>query len=643
MRTIQSAAIAIVFAVSSLVAQTESDSAAAAPPDSVVRVIPIAYIGSVEPSASEVTVIRRGDIIAMEYRSLYDILARLPGVFIRDLASPGHQNQIVINGIDDRNIAVMIDGIPYNDPFTGAVNLWNVPVEEVDRIEFLPGPVSSFYDGRSAGGTINIVTRDFTNNKALTVLRYSQGIDGYAQTDAMFAQNIVRGLNLSFGLTHYGFGSNQESAFFIGRFYNGNDNAWGGRIKLRYNVSDVVNVEFVHRIANTWTGLNGGVDFGRSASIFEATSATVRNMDAYEKLDDRSSVLTLAVSPAEDSSQLLTFSGFLFDRLREYRDEENRPYANGIFEQANFASTVRGIRGRYGYSTSFNRTHVYAQYVELERNRDRRRSPLVGVKETMMPLAGVSVTGFGTMNDRDAAFGGEASVALTEALSVYAGGSSVGRTLASELPITSSPYESAERYEAGIALCGDIPVTGRVYGFLSTLQHPLFYSGMTDSLSSYIVPLTVPDTYTMKGVAGSLQFQWNAFHLDGSGTYLVQPPLYENGARLTLYPSIVADGSLYYKGSLARGHFDVITGIRGRYYSGQTGMAPFDYHGVWTVSSEIYFGRTGSVDFFMIGRLGDAYIHFIWENLTGNNYLLAPVYPVYGRNIRFGVTWEFVN
>jgi len=54
-------------------------------------------------------------------------------------------------------------------------------------------------------------------------------------------------------------------------------------------------------------------------------------------------------------------------------------------------------------------------------------------------------------------------------------------------------------------------------------------------------------------------------------------------------------------------------------------------------------GRRVPWDFFVIGHLGDATLHLIWENVTANQYLLTPVYPMYGSNIRFGVAWEFMD
>jgi outer membrane cobalamin receptor len=206
--------------------------------DSVVRIVPIPEIGSVEPFRDSAAGISERTIIFREYRSLYDIIAREPGVFVRDLASAGQQNQLMINGVDGKNIAVMVDGVPYNDYYTGSYDLWLIPVDAIERVELFTGAEAIFYDGKSGGGAINIVTKNFNNNRAKTRLRYTQGVSGYSQTDAMFAQNIMTGMNLSFGLAHYGFGSNRSGLNYRARFNNSNTDSWMFRSKLRYDVTN---------------------------------------------------------------------------------------------------------------------------------------------------------------------------------------------------------------------------------------------------------------------------------------------------------------------------------------------------------------------------------------------------------------------
>src|SRR5262245_50736474 len=53
---------------------------------------------------------------------------------------------------------VLLDGIPFNDPFGGWVYWSRVPLVSVDRIEITDGTTSSLYGNYAMGGVINIIT-----------------------------------------------------------------------------------------------------------------------------------------------------------------------------------------------------------------------------------------------------------------------------------------------------------------------------------------------------------------------------------------------------------------------------------------------------------------------------------------------------
>ena len=53
---------------------------------------------------------------------------------------------------------VLIDNVPFNDPFGGWVYWTRVPLDNVDRIEVVEGPSSSVYGNYGMGGVINIVS-----------------------------------------------------------------------------------------------------------------------------------------------------------------------------------------------------------------------------------------------------------------------------------------------------------------------------------------------------------------------------------------------------------------------------------------------------------------------------------------------------
>jgi outer membrane receptor protein involved in Fe transport len=53
---------------------------------------------------------------------------------------------------------VLLDGIPFNDPFGGWVYWTRVPLESVDRVEITEDSSSSLYGNMAMGGVINIIT-----------------------------------------------------------------------------------------------------------------------------------------------------------------------------------------------------------------------------------------------------------------------------------------------------------------------------------------------------------------------------------------------------------------------------------------------------------------------------------------------------
>lgn len=626
----------IFFLLFFIAAVTSAQDTSAVRRDSIVIVHPVPEVGSIDPFGGDLGVLSGRDLIWKDYRSLYDILSGEYGIVIRDLASPGQKNQIMINGINDSNIGILVDGVPYNDEFSSSFNLWNIPVNMIERIEIVTGPGSLFYDGRSSGGVINIVTKNFTNNRAMTQLHYSQGVDGYVHTDAMFAQNILRGFNVSLGLTHHGYGTNKEASNFRGRFYNSNDDAWGFRAKARYDINDVINVSFSHIFNRTWTGLHGGVNYNTSPSIFDGYQADVENLDSYEKLFYSQSLLTIAIAPSQDSSNIFSVTGFYFDRVREYRDEENRFPSNGIFEQLNYSSISQGIKAQYYNQSGFNRIIVTYQYKDVGPG-SQYRWESVGIKDRIQLLQFFDATGF-VSYFRKLSYGAEGTLRLGNHFSLFGGYSNNAGPTTADRGLLSTRNETIESAEGGMRWLLTDTFEGKISVTRHVMNNPITFDTVSAGNDYF-----APQQFTYDGLSAYAHVTYGSFHAVGSGQYLIQPKIVRESISLTLFPEIVMSGSVYFHGLLANGNLDLKAGVRGSYTSSQTGMRPYDRTGDWIPSSLLSFGPSGTMDLFAIGKIGDAYVHLIWENITGNQYLLAPVYPMYDRNIRFGVTWEFLD
>jgi outer membrane cobalamin receptor len=94
-----------------------------------------------------------------------DVLRQMPtfSLFRRTSSLSSHPTAqgVSLRGIGPSGVSrtlVLLDGVPFNDPFGGWVYWSRVPLESTDRIEMVDGTNSSLYGNYAMGGVINIVT-----------------------------------------------------------------------------------------------------------------------------------------------------------------------------------------------------------------------------------------------------------------------------------------------------------------------------------------------------------------------------------------------------------------------------------------------------------------------------------------------------
>ncbi len=145
---------------------------------------------------------------------------------------------------------------------------------------------------------------------------------------------------------------------------------------------------------------------------------------------------------------------------------------------------------------------------------------------------------------------------------------------------------------------------------------------------------------TSKGVDFLVRFRPRHMMIEYTGTYLVQE---SGGITSDEYPLFAGTGGIYFWDKLFEGNLELKAGFRGRYQTSQLGSEfnPEVLAYVKNNHQEIQGG--GTLDLVVIGKIGEAYVHFIWENLTEAQYFSTPFYPALDRSIRFGISWTFLD
>lgn len=118
---------------------------------------------SVDTAPASVTVISGDALRARPARDVLDALRDAPGLNIRAVGGLGRR-VVSMRGMESRHTLVLVDGerIAATDQVFGLSDLqfgW-VPMEAIERVEIVRGPLSSLYGSDALGGVINIITRD---------------------------------------------------------------------------------------------------------------------------------------------------------------------------------------------------------------------------------------------------------------------------------------------------------------------------------------------------------------------------------------------------------------------------------------------------------------------------------------------------
>ncbi len=112
-------------------------------------------------SLRDVIVIPREEIEAAGPLSLGELLQRRAGIELAAAGGPGQPQALLIRGMDAAQTLVLVDGLRVGTA-NGTAMVENLPLDMIERIEVVKGPLASLYGSGAAGGVIRIATRGKT-------------------------------------------------------------------------------------------------------------------------------------------------------------------------------------------------------------------------------------------------------------------------------------------------------------------------------------------------------------------------------------------------------------------------------------------------------------------------------------------------
>ena len=153
-----------------------------------------------------VTVITSADIAASGQQTLGEVLQALGGVEVSSNGGFGQPTSVFIRGANSGHTLVLVDGMRISSATAGTTALENIPLNQIERIEVVPGLISSLYGSDAIGGVVQIFTKSGAE---------APGTYAAAGAGTYYTRSVSAGLNRSFGETRIGLNAGYfESAGF---------------------------------------------------------------------------------------------------------------------------------------------------------------------------------------------------------------------------------------------------------------------------------------------------------------------------------------------------------------------------------------------------------------------------------------------
>lgn len=590
--------------------------------------------------------IPRESIIKSNYRYAGDLLNEFPFSFQKDYGFVGYPNEVLMYGIGSPFVNWMSDGISLNDRFKSSYNLNLIQTEDIDSIEIVPLPRGFLYGIYMYPVTVNFITRDFIPQQPYSRIRYIQGPDREASVDANFHALASKNFLFSFDITN----RIKDSTFRNTEF-----SIWQIKTRLKYFLSDKINLITSYTYNDYKIGFNGGINVDSIASLTNDINSVLYDKFLAPVNKPNGEIKTLQHFPRLN---LLTnfFTWFKSDINLYYRF--NKVTQQDIF----FDLTEEKV-----YGVSFiNRMMIKNFELNLIADYEHQNQSSKIRDDKIIPIFDTYVLS----NDfKVLSLGGILSAKLFYEklnISLFYKYSGVNKnferrfvTIDSVVVITPISYStSPSNSGSGIDLYYKFNDNLKFYIGSSFLD---LYSASSTNSQSLLFQSGI--NFSSEFIDANLQYVINEYLINSANFYQYykqadksnavglslkakykfillesQNALYKSpsGSELYFVPDFNSRTGLYYNNFLFENNLNLKTGFIFTYIGKQNYSS---------VNSRILkVPSVSRFDFSLTGEIRKAAIvYFIIENIFDKKYYITPYYPMPERNFRFGIAWELLN
>ena len=584
------------------------------------------------PLANQSQTINKRVFYFYNYWYTGDFLRTFSLNFIKDLAFLGQPNESFIYGAGFGGISFMEDGILWNDRYTNSLDLNQVQSEDVDSIEIVPSPRGFLYGPYNNPVTVNFIMKDFVSAQPYSRIRYYEGPYGEAMIDGLFSAQLYKRWKLSFGITN-------RSA--DDRYINSEFSSWQVNTKLKYYLSNSINLTALYSFVDSDVGLNGGVDVDSISNVtddinsvlYDNIIAPVVYPTRVQSILNHNLGLRLQALPFNDAHLGLTLY------YKNYKDEivnneetivkkdENKTDTYGAtlkFDQ-NVGIIALQLLSTFEHNKTVNIVETISND-ELKIDQDyfsvsallslhlldKKLIPAVYYKYYSHRI-NHNTTEY---SDNNSGAGADLTYKINDKFYLFTGYSLYNQFNSDD----AVNFEVGGYFRSSNVLI-DIKFFTRNKFFEFNLNNPYWVSNGIETPAKNIKGLGVNFNYQI----WKLLLETNASHyfdMKGYDSFMLPDFQFTGGVFVN---DMFFDNNLYLKAGFIY------------YYTG-------NLKALATNVSIVDVEPSHKLDISVAGEIKEvAIVYFAWENLFNNQYFITPYYPMSEINIRFGISWELFD
>ncbi|MEJ5261271.1 MAG: putative porin [Ignavibacterium sp.] len=587
--------------------------------------------------------ISRKDIVKSNYRFAGDLLNDFPFAFQRDYGFIGYPNEVMMFGVGNSFINWMTDGISQSERLSNSFYLNLIQTEDIDSIEIVPLTRGFLYGSYMNPLTVNFITRDFIPPRPYSRIRYIQGPDREASVDVNFHALLSKNFLFSFDISN----RIKDSTFRNTEF-----SLWQVKTKVKYFLSNHVNILATYNYDDYKLGFNGGIDVDSITKITsDVNSILYDNFLAPVKYPN-GELKTLQHFPK--LSLLTNFFSWLKSDLNFYyrysRYDERADFQKNIEEDVYGFSfpnkiTVKNFEFNllFDYENIKQTTEIIDDRIvpsgDLIYNNERKIFSVGGILTARLLQDKLNVSlfykhsGFQekyysnvitnnlVVNDiaytsdfNNSGMGADVSFKFNDNLKFYAGSSFLNK-------YSIDDSKESLLFQAGLSYNNEFLSANALY-FINEYDYRPNYSPLfMQSISSGDVD----------GLGLSIKAKYKFVLLES------QNAKYNSRTNNSLngLPEWNSRTGLYFNDYLFNDNLDLKAGFVLTYIGKQNYLL---------FNNNIEVPAVTRIDFTVAGEIRKAAIvYFVLENILDKKYYLTPYYPMPERNFRFGIAWEFLD